>query len=257
MVDVDTPEKDADDLKDEANLLMQTGRREEAKAILRALVERNPPSEELYEDVIYNYLLGEAYPEAKELARRFEREFGAPPTPELSLREIEKQERRLWDTQTRHAAGGSRVFRRLSLMERGDLPRHLPWASMVWQEVRVEPDAIVLRGRLRTHRLGWGQVRRASLTKDEAYYATNFRYVEKLIVLETVGGEKYKIDVTTMVPEFGGAIELERAVRDHLTLEEGPLRKLDLADDWFLTFFLLAVIALVLVLFVLYLLGVL
>jgi tetratricopeptide (TPR) repeat protein len=98
VLDVDTPEKDADELKAEANLLMQTGRREEAKAILRALVEGNPPSEELYEDVIYNYLLGEAYPEAKELARRFEREFGAPPTPEVSLEEIEKQERRLWDT---------------------------------------------------------------------------------------------------------------------------------------------------------------
>lgn len=250
MLDVDTPEKDADELKAEANLLMQTGRREEAKAILRALVKGNPPSEELYEDVIYNYLLGEAYPEAKDLARRYEREFGTPPTPELSLEEIEKQERRLWDTRTRHAAGGSRVFRRLSLMERGDPPRHLPWSPVVWQEVRVEPDAIVLRGRLRTHRLGWGQVRRASLTKDEAYYMSNFRYVEKLIILETVGGEKYKIDVTTMVPEFGGATELEGAIRDHLTLEEGPLRKRNEADDWLSGFLLLVGII------VLYLLGV-
>jgi tetratricopeptide (TPR) repeat protein len=252
---VDTPEKDADELKAEANLLMQTGRREEAKAILRALVEGNPPSEDLYEDVIYNYLLGEAYPEAKELARRFEREFGAPPTPELSLQEIEKQERRLWDTRTRHGAGGSRVFRRLSLMERGDLPRYLPWSSVVWQEVRVEPDAIVLRGRLRTHRLGWGQVRRASLTKDEAYYMSNFRYVQKLIVLESVEGETYKIDVTTMVPEFGGATELEGAIRDHLTLEEGPLRKRNEADDW-LSGFLLLVGIIVLCIIVLYLLGV-
>ena len=242
---MDTPEKDADELKAEANLLMQTGRPEEAKAILRALVEGNPPSEELYEDVIYNYLLGEAYPEAKELARRFEREFGAPPTPELSLEEIEKQERRLWDTRTRPGAGGSRVFRRLSLMERGDLPRHLPWSSAVWQEVRVEPDAIVLRGRLKTHRLGWGQVRRASLTKNEAYYMSNFRYVEKLIILETVDGQTYKIDVSIMVPEFGGATELEGAIRDHLRLEEGPLRKRNEADDWFWGFVVMLVIGLV------------
>ncbi len=38
---------------------------------------------------------------------------------------------------------------------------------------------------------------------------SNFRYVEKLIILETVDGQKYKIDVTTMVPEFGGATDLE------------------------------------------------
>jgi hypothetical protein len=254
VVDVDTPEKDADDLKAEANLLMQTGRREEAEAILRALIERNPPSKELYEDVIYNYLLGEAYPEAKELARRYEREFDAQPTPELSLEEIERQERR--NARTRRVAGGSRVFRRLSLMERGDLPRHLPWSSMVWQEVRIEPDAIVLEGRLRTHRLGWGQIRRASLTKDEAYYMSNFRYVQKLIVLETSEGKTYKIDVTNAVPEFGGVTELERAIRDHLALEEGPLRKRNEADDW-LAAFLFIVGIIVLGIIVIYLLGVL
>jgi tetratricopeptide (TPR) repeat protein len=242
---VDTPEKDVDELKAEANLLMQTGRREEAKAILQAMIERNPPSEDLYEDAIYNYLLGEAYPEAKQLARRYQREFGAQPTPELSLEEIEKQERRRRDAQARRAAGGPEVFRRLSLMERGDLPRYLPWSSVVWQEVRIDSDAIVLEGRLRTHRLGWGQIRRASLTKDEAYYMGNFKYVLKRIFLETVEGKKYKIDVSNAVPEFGGAMELERAVRDHLMLEEGPLRKRNEADDWFWGFVVMLVIGLV------------
>jgi hypothetical protein len=140
-------------------------------------------------------------------------------------------------------------------MERGNPARHLPWGSAVWQEVRIEPDAVVLRGRLRIHRLGWGQVRRALLTNDEAYYASNFRYVQKLIVLETVEGETYMIDVTTMVPEFGGATELEGAIRDHLTLEEGPLRKRNEADDW-LSGFLLLVGIIVLCIIVLYLLGV-
>jgi hypothetical protein len=239
------PGKDVDESKAEANLLMQTGRQEEAKAILQELIERNPPSEELHEDVIYNYLLGGAYPEAKELAQRYQREFGAPPTPELSLEEIEKQERGRGDAQTRYAAEGSKVFRRMSTMERGDFARHLPWKSMVWQEVRIDPDAIVLEGRLRTHRLRWGQIRRASLTKDEAYYMSNFRYVQKLIVLETVEGETYKIDVSNVVPELEGVRELEQAIRDRLRLEEGPLQKWNEADARLGGFVAMLVIALI------------
>jgi tetratricopeptide (TPR) repeat protein len=239
------PEKDVDSLKAEANLLIQTGRQEEAKAILKALIEQNPPSEELYEDVIYNYLLGGAYPEAKELARRYQREFGAQPTPELSLEAIEKEERRQRDTQSHHAAGEPKVFRRLSLMERGNFPRYLPWSSVVWQEVRIDPDAIVLKKRLRTHRLRWSQIRQASLTKDEAYYIGNFKYVLKRIVLETTDGKTYKIDVSTVAPELEGVRELEQAIRDHLTLEEGPLRKRNEADDWLGGFVVILVILLI------------
>jgi hypothetical protein len=47
VIAVDKPEKDVDELKAEANLLMQTGQREEAKAILKALIEQNLPSKDL------------------------------------------------------------------------------------------------------------------------------------------------------------------------------------------------------------------
>lgn len=239
------PEKDVDEAKAEANRLMQSSQREEAKAILKVLIEQNPPSEELYEDVIYNYLLGEAYPEAKELARRYEREFGAKPTPELSLESIEKEERNQRDAQTHYAAGAPKVFRRLSLMERGNFPRYLPWSSWVWQEVRIEPDAIVLKKRLRTHRLRWSQIRRASLTKGESYYAENFSYVLKRVFLETTHGETYKIDVSTMAPEFENVTLLEQALREHLALEEGSLRKRNEADDWLGGFLAILIIFLI------------
>jgi tetratricopeptide (TPR) repeat protein len=245
VVVVNMPQKDVDEAKAEANRLMQTGRREEAKAILETLIERNPPSEDLYEDVIYNYLLGEAYPEAKKLARRYEREFGAKPTPELSLENIEKEERKQRDALARYATGEAQVFRRLSLMERGNFPRYLPWSSWVWQEVRIAPDAIVLKKRLRTHRLRWSQIRRASLTKDEAYYAGNFSYVLKRVFLETTSGETYKIDVSTMAPEFENVTMLEQAIREHLTLEEGTLRKRNEANDWLGGFLVLLVIFLI------------
>jgi Bacterial PH domain len=130
-------------------------------------------------------------------------------------------------------------------MERGNFPRYLPWSSVVWREVRIDSDAIVLKKRLRTHSLRWSQIRRASLTKDEAYYAGNFSYVLKRIVLEIADGETYKIDVSTVAPELEGVRELEQAIRDHLTLEEGPLRKRNEADDWLGGFVVILVILLI------------
>ncbi len=222
----------ADEAKAEAHWLIQSGQREEAMAILKTLIEENPPSKDLYEDVIYNYLLGEAYSEAKDLARRYEREFDAKPTPELSLESIEKEERKQRDAQSRYAAGERTVFRRLSLWERGNPPRYLPWSRVVWQEVRIEPDAVVLKKRLKTYRLRWDEIRRASLTKKQAYYAENFSYVLKLIILETADGKTYTIDVSTMVPELENVKGLEQAVRDRLALEEAEVQKRDVASDW-------------------------
>lgn len=226
----------------EANLLMQADRREGAKAILKVLVEQNPPSEALYEDVIYNYLLGGAYREAKELARRYEREFGAEPSPELSLESIEKEERKQQDALARHDTGEPRSFRRLSLWERGNFPRYLPWSGTVWQEVRIEPDAILLKKRLRTHRLKWAEIERAALTKKRSFYGENTSYILRLVVLETAYDKKYRVDVSVVAPEFNNVEALERAVREHLALEEEQVQERSAVSDWFGGFLTLLVI---------------
>lgn len=235
-------ERSVDEAKAEANLLVQSGNQEEAIAILKALIERNPPSEDLYEDVIYNYLLGGAYPEAKELARRYEREFGTIPTPELSFQTIEEQEREQRQSRAHRAAGYPKVFRRLPLWERGDFSRYLPWSRVVWQEIWVDTDAIVLKKRLRTYRLEWVRVKRALLTKERAYIAGNFGYVLKLVVLRTAEGKTYKIDVSTAVPEFRDVQALEKTLRQHLTLEEGAVGDIDAVSEWISGLLLLLVV---------------
>lgn len=224
--------RSVDEAKAEANLLMQSGNQEQAKSILRALIEGNPPAQDLYEDVIYNYLLGGAYQEAKELARRYEREFCAEPTAELSLKSIEKEERKRQHARARHAAGEPRSFQRLSLWERGNFPRHFPWSRVVWQEVCIEPDAILLKRRLRIRRLAWPQIKRASLIKKRSFYGENTSYVLRLIVLETTDSKKYKIDVSFVAPEFENVAALENAVREYLALEEGQVQERNAVSDW-------------------------
>ena len=211
----------------EANRLMEAGEHEEAKVILEGLIERNSPSEDLYENIIYNYLLGECYAKAKEVAQRYEHEFGAKPTPELSLEAIEEEERKQQIIENHHGSGGQAVFQRLSIGARGGLPRYLPWRSMVWQEVRVEPKAIVLVKRRRIYSLKWEDIRSASLKKERSFVGENRSYVKKLIILQTIRGETHKVDVSTTFPEFARPRALEQAVRNRLSLEEGDVEEWD------------------------------
>ena len=96
-----------------------------------------------------------------------------------------------------------------------------------WQEVRIEPEGIVLKRLLRTRRLRWADVMRASLTKERSYYTENSSYVRRLVVLKTRDGRAYKVDVSTTAPELEDPEALERAIGEHLPLEEGEVQEWD------------------------------
>ena len=211
----------------EANRLMEAGAREKAKTILTELIEQNEPSEELYENVIYNYLLGGCYAEAMEISKRYELEFGEKPTPEISLQAIAEKQRKQRAIEDRHEAAGSTNFQRLTIKERRGLSRYLLWRGKIWQEVRVEPREIVLVKRRRIYRLPWEEIRSTSLKKERSFVGENRSYIKKVVVLRTAQGKTYEIDVSTTFPEFARPRVLEEAIKSYLSVEEGEVEEWD------------------------------
>lgn len=210
-----------------ANRLMEAGNREEARAILTGLVEQHAPSEELYENVIHNYLLGGCYTEAMEISQRYELEFGEKPAPELSLQAIAEEQRKQRAIEDSHEAAGNTIFQRLTTKERGGLSRYLLWRGKIWQEVRVEPGEIVLVKRRRVYRLPWEEIRSASLKKERSFVGEHRSYIKKVVVLRTVQGETYEIDVSTTFPEFARPRVLEEAIKSYLSVEEVEVEEWD------------------------------
>lgn len=211
----------------EANRLMEGGKREAARAILERLYKSLPPSRDLYENIIHNYLLGEYYEQAKETARCYEREFGTKPTPEISVEAIEKEQRKQQTIEDYPKTGEKAGFRRPTIGERGGLPRYLPWSPAVWKEVRVEPQSIVFVKHQRSYRLRWEEIRSVSLKKQRSFVSQYKSYVQKLIVLRTIRDETYKVDVSTTSPEFVNPRALEKAIKTHLPLKEGDIEEWD------------------------------
>lgn len=209
--------------KAEAERLLSAGEYGEALSILKEVLEKNPPTKDLYQDIIYLYLSGEAYTEAKELSQRYEHVFGEKPPTELSAPSIDAQRRQYWETLNRHSSRGEAIFKRLSFFEKGG--KHgatATWSGRAWREVHIYPDHIVLKKWWRTYSLEWDEVKEARLEKREATgsWANNVvKYVQKVIVLNT-RERTFEIDVSTKFPEFENPSALEQMVSEHVGLED-------------------------------------
>lgn len=131
-----------------------------------------------------------------------------------------------------------RVFERRSWygsrLGRGNLP---PNEAQQWTKVRIRLEGIVIEGKGRVRHIRWKEVANVQLEKAVAYHATGDGglYFEALwLVLRTIAGEKYMLDVTREDYHryFEEPEDLLQAVRKHVRVEVGAVKHPDKREGW-------------------------
>lgn len=205
----------------EADRLMEVGATAEAHAILKKLLEESSLSRGVYADIVYIYLSGFMYPEAKAAIERCKTLTGREPPVELSLQEIEAEELNHASQIEMYSRSELKIFRRMSLKERG----HMSNYPTIWpiKEIVISDDGITLVRKGRKYRYQWNEIGGAYTIREEGM--TRFARIIKTVMVLVTPDQKFTFDISANFPDFQNSRILVSELQKHLTIKQGALKK--------------------------------
>ena len=236
---------------EQADQLMSEGKRHEADALLRQVLERAGRKKGVYEDVVNIYLRGSMCPEARHVFQLYKNRTGRELITDVTIDELEQEEAVAREVRETLESSSVKRFKRRTLRERDYLLGGIGWSRFLdllspVQAVEIHKEQIILQKRSREYSFHWSEITDASLTTVLPKYRGHWRdQPEKWLTLR-VGNKMFRLDVSDQYPAFHGSDvlidEVQKHVGIHRIVQRPKLYLRSPIEWWFTLAFLLALI---------------
>jgi hypothetical protein len=213
-----------DDIKT-ADILMQQGKKELARDILREMLQRTPKKAIYYKDAVNIYMLGNMYKEAIETIADYEVSFGKKFKGDFTLEDIRHEQNEHLTAQKDYQQGGAKIFSRMSIKERGHFSNFFTFFPL--KEIQIYNDRLVLKKCSREYSYPWNDInaRIVEKTAYKGYGRGSFaKFVQRLLVIKATD-KTFKFDVSGQFPDFKHNDILLDELKKHLDLKKGQEKK--------------------------------
>jgi hypothetical protein len=120
------------------------------------------------------------------------------------------------------SGGGGRIFRRMTLRQRGHFPNTLRFRPVL--EIALDATGISLIRSGKQFRYQWPEIRRAAILTEESFKgygrAASGRFVKRTFVMEAIDGHRFAFDVSEDFPDFEKNDDLLRSLREYLAVSD-------------------------------------
>jgi len=204
---------------EKADQLIKDGKNELARDVLKEGLRKNPGKPIYYEDAVNIFMLGKMYTEAIETIRAYEIAFGRTFRGDFALEDIERERDELSRARKAQQQGSPRIFRRMSIRERGHFSNYFTLFPI--REIEIHTDCLRLQRGSKSFSYPWRDVsaRIESKVSYKAYGRSSAKFTQRLLVF-TVRDKLFKCDVSNQFPDFKHSDLLLEELTKHIDIVE-------------------------------------